>query len=185
MDKTQLRARGKKILSELNPEDKKRIEHSFYLHLFKSDIWKKAISIGVTVSQESEWNTEPIIRQAWDENKFTVVPKCEPKSKRLDFYKLDDFDQLETVYFGLKEPDPTKTEPLKKSQIDLLIVPGLIYDRHGFRVGFGGGYYDRFLENYEGETVSLAASNQIVETIPKDEFDIPVNHLITEEGFLY
>src|SRR5699024_7389164 len=110
--------------------------------------------------------------------------KCFPKEKRLVFYKFTSYDELEIVYYNLKEPRPLKTNEMDKDHIDLIIVPGLVYDQEGYRIGFGGGYYDRFLANYANETVSLAGQIQMVTNVPSESFDIPVNHIITENGHI-
>ena len=83
----------------------------------------------------------------------------------MDFRILDCFDQLESVYFGLLEPIESKTKKVEPKEIDLMIVPGLGFDKDGFRLGVGGGYYDRFLQNYNGNTLSLAFQEQMVTMI--------------------
>ena len=101
--------------------------------------------------------------------------------KKTHFYQLDDFGQLEESYFQLLEPKTGETEKIDKFAIELLVVPGLVYDRRGYRIGFGGGYYDRFLADFHNETVSLAHKCQIVDKIQNEPFDIPVKHLIVEQ----
>ena len=86
--------------------------------------------------------------------------------------------------FGISEPDTQKAKEIDKNQIDLLLVPGLIFTRDGYRIGFGGGYYDRFLTDFVQPTVSLASTKQLVDDFPVEPFDIPVNYLLTEEGFV-
>ena len=98
----------------------------------------------------------------------------------MDFRKLERFDQLESVYSGLLEPIESKTNLVEPSDIDLLIVPGIAFDSEGFRMGFGGGYYDRFLQSFKGNTVSLAFREQIVSNLPKEDHDIPVEKIITD-----
>ena len=114
--------------------------------------------------------------------KQIVIPKCLPKERKMDFRKLERFDQLESVYSGLLEPIESKTNLVEPSDIDLLIVPGIAFDSEGFRMGFGGGYYDRFLQSFKGNTVSLAFQEQIVSDLPKEDHDIPVEKIITDEA---
>src|SRR5699024_2385639 len=97
---------------------------------------------------------------------------------------IKDESQVETGYANVMEPILENINKLNKNDIDLLIVPGIIFDKKGYRIGFGGGYYDRYLVDYVGKTVSLAASFQLVENIPKDIFDIAVQCIITEEDIL-
>lgn len=185
MNKRQLRQSAIAKLKNFPDEQKRAIEERLAEHLRTTDMWKAAKTIGITVSQRFEWNTTPIIEVGWQQGKTMCVPKCIPREKKLIFYRLDHFNQLEVVYYGLHEPKPEETEQIEKSQIDLLIVPGLLFDKRGFRVGFGGGYYDRFLTDFPNQTVSLLHSTQLVERVPSESFDIPVQHLITENGLFY
>ena len=90
--------------------------------------------------------------------------------------------QLETVYMNLREPIPALTEEVNADEIDLQIVPGVAYTERGERIGYGGGYYDRYLMHYKGKTLSLAYSFQMVDHIPIEPFDKNVEKIITEKG---
>ena len=71
------------------------------------------------------------------------------------------------------------------SEVDLIIVPGVAFDKCGYRIGYGGGYYDRFLSNLDHVTkISLAFNMQLIDKIPTDHFDIPVNYIITEKEII-
>jgi 5-formyltetrahydrofolate cyclo-ligase len=171
-------------LQKLTDTDKKGIEQKLYEHLFQSDVWKNAETVGITISRGFEWNTTPIIEEGWKLGKTIAIPKCYPDEKKLVFYQIHSFDELETVYYNLLEPIPYEQNKLAKNQIELIIVPGVVFNQNGYRIGFGGGYYDRFLSDYKGNTISLLHEKQLVDEIPVEKHDIPVNHLITESGFL-
>lgn len=172
-------------LSDLDQSERKEIEQSFHEQLFNSDVWKKSDSIGVTISQGSEWDTVSIIEQAWKENKKVSVPKSIHKTRELHFYEIDHFNQVEKGYYDLQEPIPEKTTFTEPNDMELLIVPGLAFNKQGYRVGFGGGYYDRFLANFSNERVSLVYTKQFMDDIPVEEFDLPVDHIITEQGIIH
>ncbi|EXJ24017.1 5-formyltetrahydrofolate cyclo-ligase [Alkalibacterium sp. AK22] len=184
MSKETLRKSMLLSLEEISWFNRNRIENDLLDHLFESSLWEQAVSIGVTVSSPREWDTRTIIEKAWEEDKYVCVPKSIHDSKALHFYKLTSFKQLEKGYFGLEEPVPDKTVRCQKADMDLLIVPGLIFNRQGFRIGYGGGYFDRFLKDFHGRTVSLLHSSQLVNTFEAEEHDVPVDYLITEEGLL-
>ncbi|WP_181350113.1 5-formyltetrahydrofolate cyclo-ligase [Thalassobacillus sp. CUG 92003] len=184
MDKPGLRTHAKKLLTSYSAVRKHEIEQAIHTRLFESQLWKEADTIGVTIAQDHEWSTTPIIERAWEEGKRIVVPKCLPREKQLDFYHLEHNGQLECVYVGLLEPNPGQSVYVEKHEIDLLLVPGLLFDAEGFRIGHGGGFYDRYLTQYEGVKLSLASQQQIVETLPHESFDIPVDHILTESGFI-
>lgn len=141
--------------------------------------WQNAQTIGITISGEYEVNTEHLIKYAWENNKRIVVPKCHPKTQKMTFREITSFDQLEVVYYGLKEPIEDQTTSVDQGLIDLVVVPGLSFTKQGYRLGHGGGYYDRYLSTYTGQTISLAFPIQIVETLPIEKFDVPVQKLVT------
>ena len=174
----------KEMKERLQTLPKEMYEHRSYIiaqKVFKDPLWQSAQSVGITISSPPEVDTFQIIRKAWDEGKQIVIPKCLPKERKMDFRQLERFDQLESVYSGLLEPIESKTNLVELNDIDLLIVPGIAFDSAGFRMGFGGGYYDRFLQSFKGNTVSLAFSDQIVSNLPKEDHDIPVEKVITDE----
>lgn len=173
-----LRSQIKRKLVELTELKRKSIQVELQQKLMQSLHWKEAKVIGITISVGYEWDTKQLIQEAWHQGKKVVVPKCNPKEKSLTFYQLEAFDQLETVYYQLQEPNPMITRKVSSNEIDLLIVPGLLFDDAHYRIGHGGGYYDRFLESFSGKTVSLAWVEQVIPSIPTEPFDIPVNELI-------
>ncbi len=147
--------------------------------LFSLEDWKQSTVVSITISNFPEVETRAIIEKAWKQGKSIVVPKCIPKEKKMDFRKIKSFDQLEQVYFSLWEPIVHTTESIEHEKIDLTIVPGVAFSPNGYRIGFGGGYYDRFLEKWKGKTTSLAFEEQIVKSVPIDAFDLPVSTIIT------
>lgn len=182
MEKKQLRSSAIHILKDFSEEEKQKVTHKLTENLLSSSLWEQAKIIGITMAQGFEWDTKLIIEAAWNQNKIAAVPKCIPRERKLTFYQLKTYDQLEVVYYNLLEPKPEVSVRVDKTSIELLVVPGLCFDKKGFRIGFGGGYYDRFLADYPNETVSLIHTSQLVDEVPAKSFDIPVNHLITENG---
>lgn len=182
MDKGQIRKEIKEKLQAMPQDTYKKWSSEIAAKLFNTEDWKQAQSIAITISQGTEVETRAIIEKGWEEGKRIVVPKCEPGTKDMTFRVLNSFDQLEVVYYGLLEPKETETMAVLASDINLMVVPGLAYNRKGFRIGFGGGYFDRFLNKYNGRTASLAFEEvQIVEELPIEAHDIPVNMIITNE----
>ncbi|WP_255421380.1 5-formyltetrahydrofolate cyclo-ligase [Paraliobacillus zengyii] len=165
-------------LMSLSSEEKAKIELQLYHNLFNSTYWSEAEVIAVTISQGYEWDTKPIIEAAKKQGKKVVVPKCFPEDSKLVFYYFETYEQLEKVYFDLLEPNPAVSVQVESSKIDLIIVPGLLFDQMNYRIGHGGGYYDRFLSNYSGKTIALAWNEQIIKSIYPETFDVPVDHII-------
>lgn len=169
-------------IKNLTNSQKKAIELKMYKHLFNSFLWNDAKVIGITSSTSIEWNTAPIIERAWEEMKIVSVPKTISEKKTLKFYRINSFKELKKGYGNILEPYDNKSNYIEKNNIDLLIVPGVVFDQFGYRIGYGGGYYDRFLVDFPNYTVSLVSRLQLVDSLPVEAHDIPVQHLITEEG---
>lgn len=139
---------------------KAREEIIIYEKLFQSEEWKNAKIIAITLSTELEINTYPIIEEAFKEKKMVVIPKAFP-SGLMKFYCYEKNTELVKSSFGILEPK-NATEEVKP---DLVIVPGLAFSKNGYRLGYGGGYYDRYLQNFEGEVLSLVDSTR--------QYDLP------------
>ncbi|MED0937762.1 5-formyltetrahydrofolate cyclo-ligase [Bacillus mobilis] len=184
MREEKLRLR-KQIIEHMNSLSEERyttLSEQIAFSLYAQKEWAEAKIIGITLSMENEVNTYPIIEKAWEEGKKVVVPKCNKETRTMSFRQISNFDQLETVYMNLREPIPALTEEVGADDIDLQIVPGVAYTGRGERIGYGGGYYDRYLVHYKGKTLSLAYSFQMVEHIPVEPFDKNVEKIITEKG---
>ncbi|MFK4466885.1 5-formyltetrahydrofolate cyclo-ligase [Bacillus sp. RC252] len=184
MREEKLRLR-KQIIEHMNSLSEERyttLSEKIAASLYAQKEWIEAKTIGITLSMENEVNTYPIIEKAWEEGKKVVVPKCNKGTRTMSFRKISNFDQLETVYMNLREPIPALTEEVNADEIDLQIVPGVAYTERGERIGYGGGYYDRYLVHYKGKALSLAYSFQMVEHIPVEPFDENVEKIITEKG---
>ncbi len=160
-------------------KDKTKAEAVLLLEkLRESDEWKQAESVATTVSNLFEVPTKPIIEAAISDGKTVYLPKTMPH-RQMSFLPFSSYDDLVVSKFGI--PEPVYDEKLENQQPDLVLVPGLAFasDSH-FRVGFGGGYYDRFLNKYQGDTLALVPSAMHFDTAVWDaeEFDIAISKLI-------
>ncbi|MCI1858394.1 MAG: 5-formyltetrahydrofolate cyclo-ligase [Sporolactobacillus sp.] len=180
--KKQLRKQMLKRLGDMSMELFKKKCARIRGMLFASMIWKRSTRIAITISVHREVETTAIITKAWAEGKVVAVPKCDSIHKALTFYKIESFRQLEFGFSGLMEPKPAETAPMAADALDLVIVPGIAFDHQGNRIGYGGGYYDRFLADYKGETLSLLLEEQLLGYIPAEPFDIKIRHLITDSA---
>lgn len=159
MKKKELRQQQIAQLQQLDPVVKRQQEASLYQQLWQLPSYQQARSIGVTVSSPLEVATQPIIERAWQDQKQVYLPRTYPATHGMHFFQYQAGDQLIKSDFGIPEPATTKPQ---LDQLDLLLVPGLIYSRAGWRVGFGGGYYDRFLAAFPQTTVVLALNAMLV-----------------------
>ncbi|MFX3623827.1 MAG: 5-formyltetrahydrofolate cyclo-ligase [Ectobacillus sp.] len=183
-EKAALRKKMLDKISSFSVKQKEIWSAQIASRLYELEEWKAACTIGVTISMAHEVDTYHIIKHAWKEGKNVAVPKCHRETRMMTFHVIQDFTQLETVYMNLKEPIPEQTLKVAPSAIDLLIVPGIAFTNKGERLGYGGGYYDRFLSRYTGNTVALAFSFQVVPKVPMKAYDRCVQKLITEQGVI-
>ncbi|WP_211272821.1 5-formyltetrahydrofolate cyclo-ligase [Domibacillus antri] len=184
MKKKQMRLQIKEQLSALEKTEYEQRCHLIAAQLYALPEWQRAEVIAVTVSAPYEIDTWSIIRYAWLSGKKVCVPKCAPETKEMHFYILSDFRELEKVYAGLYEPSPHMTAFISPNLINFVLVPGLLFDENGYRIGFGGGYYDRFLTAFRGTTISLAFSFQLCHEVPVEPHDVPVQKIVTEMGVI-
>lgn len=164
-----------KRLSE-TPLKKQAIEENILQSLFLSELWRKSRVVGVTLSMGFEFETTKVIEQGLKEGKTMCIPKTFP-GRKMSFFYHDLSQVLEESKFGVLEP--TNDRLIEKEDIDLLIVPGVAFNKEGYRIGFGGGFYDRYLADFNGKTCSLVFDEQQREDIELEEHDLPVATLFT------
>ncbi|MDO9230334.1 MAG: 5-formyltetrahydrofolate cyclo-ligase, partial [Syntrophales bacterium] len=106
---------------------------------------RESSTLMVYLSFGSEVVTDELIVWGWDAGKRIVVPLCRPEGRVLMPCLLGGFDELETGHYGIREPKADRLIPVPREEIDAVLIPAVAFDRQGRRVGYGGGYYDRFL----------------------------------------
>lgn len=183
--KKELRLQTLAMLDQISAEEFNRHAALLHEHVLQLPAWKQAKTIALTMSRGKEIPTMPLIEKAWEEGKTVCIPTCFPKIKEMVFYEYTPETKMKSSYFGLLEPDPLESTAVHKEAIDLIIVPGVCFDQRGYRIGFGGGYYDRYLADYHGVTIALCLSLQQTRHIPAETHDIPVSMIVSEKGTLY
>lgn len=185
MIKHSFRTLSKRLLRHIPISEKESSMKSIENNIQLSDWWQNADTVALTMPRKIELNVERLIKLAWKEHKTVVLPKCFPdEDHRMEFFIYTNKHELENVYLDLYEPKNDPNKLVSKEDIDLIIVPGLLFDKRGFRIGFGGGYYDRYLQDYSNKTASVAMEAQLIPYIPYEEHDIPVNYIVTENGII-
>lgn len=179
--KKKLRQEMRKKLAELSEETFRTLCTKIVERLTTLSEWNEAETVGMTMSVAGEIDTEKIIRKAWQQKKRVAVPKADPKIKKMDFRVIRSFNQLNTGFAGIREPLTDQTDSVTPEAIDLLVVPGLVFDSKGYRIGFGGGFYDRYLVDYRNLAISLAFEMQLVDHVPVEVFDRPVDLIVTDQ----
>jgi 5-formyltetrahydrofolate cyclo-ligase len=146
----------------------------------KSKEFEEAQVVGAYYPKGSEVRTALLIGIAKEQGKKVALPRTEGNDMRL--YEYEPADKLVEGRFGVMEPAPKR--PVE--HVDLLLVPGVAFDRKGCRVGYGKGYYDRFIaKGGTSFSMGLAYSIQIADVLPSGRFDRKLGALATENGILY
>ena len=134
------------------------------------------------VSTADEIDTRQLISAALRDGKTVAVPRCVPDSRRMEFYRINDLSELAPGSYGIPEPPPNPAQLVgDASPNSICIVPAFCYDREGYRLGYGGGYYDRFLPDYCGCAAGIAYSSCVVNHIPHGRFDCRVSLIVSEK----
>ncbi len=161
------------LTSMVGSNEKKQREYQLQEALLDSESFKNAQTIGAFIPGEIEHSLDLFFAEAFEKGKVLVLPKAKNKVMTFHLYQKDTL--LSYSSFGVLEPQASPE--VLKSEIDFLIVPGLLYNENHFRIGFGGGYYDRYLKEFKGQTVSLLFKEQMVSFTPESH-DIPIQQLI-------
>lgn len=129
-----------------------------------------------------EVDLRALIVEAWDRGKTVFLPKTDPVTKKMAVYEVSSFDELQPGAYGIREPTADERRKGQKEELDLVLLPGVVFDRHGYRIGYGGGYYDRFLPTLNPQTllIGVAFSWQVVDCIPHEAHDQSLDGLVTE-----
>jgi len=145
--------------------------------VMKLPAFEEADAVYTYIDFNNEVCTKEIVEAAWKAGKKVASPRVE--GRHLHFYEITSYDQLEPGCFGVWEPKEECTPAQYEDAI--MIVPGVAFDKDRHRVGYGQGFYDRYLNIHRSHTtVAVAFDFQIVESAPSDEFDILPQMLITE-----
>ena len=166
--------------SEIKDEIKSKWDATILHELLNSEFYKNAKIIFTYVSFQGEVDTIKFIEKALSEGKTICVPKVISKKEGMEAHILTNLDELEKSSYGILEPK-NKNKPINPLDIDLLIMPGVAFDKDNGRIGYGGGFYDRFLKTIapKAHKIALAYDFQVFDKNPMDEFDERVDFIIT------
>ena len=178
--KSELRKQVLQEMKVIPQKQKDTMDRALTDRLLHHPFYREAKVIATYLSFPHEFQTQGLIDQALRDSKKVLIPKTYPKG-RMEFVVYDS-QQLGKTSFGLLEPQGD-LEVVDASQIDLIHVPGLAFTTEGYRIGYGGGYYDRYLENFAGHTMSTIYPCQI-QNFNSEDHDVPVQEVLIYEGNL-
>ena len=142
--------------------------------------YKRCRQLLTYVSTPIEVDTLEIIRRALADGTKVAVPRCVPGTRDMEFYWINGVEELEPGTFGVLEPRPDPKRKVTDFSNGLCLVPALCYDWRGYRLGYGKGYYDRFLAGFGGHMIGVCYSDCIRRKLPHGRFDRPVELLVTD-----
>lgn len=181
-DKARLRRLVRKFAASLSDEYVALSDGGIFSNLISLPEYEDARSVLLFYSMGNEPDTHGLIRRCLFDGKTTALP-VSYENGIMKARTIMPLFELGRDMWGI--PAPTEDCPeIGKEDIDLIIVPGVTFARDGYRLGQGGGYYDRYLAGYEGFTVGLARSRMLTEHVPTDEHDMPVSCVVTENEIL-
>jgi len=191
MTKDEIRVHQKQIRDHQTEQVRMTNSHEIHHRLFHTQVYQECKAIFTYVSFRSEVDTKDIIKRAFLDQKKVMVPKVE--SQTMDFYEIKSLEELTPNKMGILEPRGdfnTCYRPLTL-ELDqsekLMLLPGLAFDLSGNRIGYGGGYYDRYLSQYKETNfykVALAYDFQVMEQVVSQEYDIKADLILTPSSYI-
>lgn len=188
--KKDLREKMKKVRDGIPEETRAAEDEMLTRIILGTELYEAANFILTYVSFGTEVDTKALIRQALRDGKKVYVPYVFPKSKKMDFFLCEDPGKLRRNRIGIPEPEPDPTGlfpytthiSLDAAENCMILVPGLAFDAKLGRLGYGGGYYDRYLEKFQKKmAVGMAYNEQIVDEVPMGQEDIPLDLVVTPQ----
>ncbi|SEN40043.1 5-formyltetrahydrofolate cyclo-ligase [Lihuaxuella thermophila] len=180
-DKRSLRQRLLQVRNQLAPGYMSECSEQICRTLVQLPIFQEAESILFYMPFRNEVDVKPAMNAAWKQGKEVILPKAYPEDRSMRCFRVKDLAELKTGAYGIAEPPEDREREVKPRQIPLVIVPGVAFDREGYRLGYGGGYYDRFFaaQSLNSKRVGVAFPEQIVETVFPEEHDQRMDVIIT------
>lgn len=195
VEKETIRREALAVRNALEPKWRAEMSELIMDKVIKTELYEKADIILSYSAIRSEVETMALNQKVLQDGKKLYLPKTYPSEKKMCFYPVENLDELEFGYQGILEP-PEK-EPLEKllenvsekdetfSKADILmLMPGAAFDEKGYRMGYGGGYYDRYLNQYGNwiNSVLIAFDEQKMTELPIDEYDRKPDYIVTQGG---
>jgi 5-formyltetrahydrofolate cyclo-ligase len=186
MDKVQLRNELQKRLLEISAEQRNEKSRKACRNLVSTPQFQRASAVMMYLSLPHEVDTSEAILYAWQSGKIVAVPRISWQQRRMIPVQINSLETgFSTEVAGLR--NPVTGVPMPFEEIELVVTPALGFDKKGNRLGRGGSYYDRFFANEElkASKCGFAFAEQMVDSIPTTEGDVPVDFLVTDEGVMY
>lgn len=179
--KNEIREKFKEIRNGYSDFDRAEKDAKIANRVISSITFRHCKNILLYASKEKEIDTKEIFETALKSGKNVYFPKCF-EGGIMKYYKVESKEHLKPGQFDILEPDGSTSEFVQSFEPSLCIVPALIFDKDGYRIGYGKGFYDRFLSKFKGVSIGLAYRELIQEKLPRGHFDRHVDIIVSDKG---
>ncbi|MEG0766542.1 MAG: 5-formyltetrahydrofolate cyclo-ligase [Clostridia bacterium] len=180
MTRAALRVQAKRLCEGMTDTQRRVAALAVQAHVCAHVAWRDARTVMLYASIGTELDTRTLLARALADGKRLLLPRCRAAGM-MDALPVDALEGLEANRWGI--PEPREQSPVPPDDIDLVLVPGLCFDREGNRLGHGGGYYDRYLSRCSAYRMALLYEEQLLEApLPHTSLDVPMDALITPRG---
>lgn len=180
-EKTEIRKKYKQLRSQIPSEKKSADDRAILNRLLSLEQYENCELLLTYVSTPQEVDTYSLIECALKQGKVVAVPVCDTSDYTIDFYQITSLKQLRPASYSLMEPDPKTSRKIVDFRNAVCVIPGFVFDMEGYRLGYGKGYYDRFLSGFKGSVVGVCYSSFLCNRLPHGYYDHPVDLLVTDK----
>ena len=173
----------RRLREKMSAEEVEKSSSKLVDNLLSLKIVQESESVMVYVSFSNEVKTVRIIDHLLGRNKSVYVPYCKNNINELGYGKINGWHNLVEGNYGILEPDDNLREPNVDSELlDLILVPGLVFSENGYRIGYGGGYYDRLLDEMDDSVISIGLiyDQFLIDSLPSKSYDRKVDFVVTD-----
>lgn len=190
LDKKQLRTQLLALRRGLGPSVRAEVDARIAAAVAATEEWREAPAVLAYLSVRDEVDTRELVRLAWEAGKVVVAPRV-TGLRSLTWYRVEAGDELEVSAMGIEEPEARgerRVDPVRLGERSVALVPGLAFDEMGYRLGYGGGFYDAFLERFEGVSIGLCRDAALMPPLDNmgalEPHDRAVGVVVTETRLL-
>lgn len=183
MDKKELRKNILKMRDSMDEADRFSADETVLLKLLALKEYRDANTIFTFVSYRSEVDTKQLISESLRRGKRVLVPVVDNDKKEMILSELKSAEEMQTSDMGILEPSGENIRPVEPKIVDICITPGAVFDRRGYRIGYGGGFYDKMMPRFRSDAkkIGVGYDFQLVDEVPKEEHDQKIDMLITDK----
>ena len=184
-DKAALRRQYRQLRRELPEQERVASDAAIGAQLRQSEAYRSCCCLFLYISLPGEVDTWALLRTALKDGKTVAAPVCDPATHTMTFYRIGGDEDLRPGSYGIWEPDPSRCTVQMPEADALCLVPGFAFTHGGDRLGYGGGYYDRFLTQFPGLAYGLCRERWLAAELPAGPYDRKVDAVVTENRILF